>query len=374
MPEYYMVKVGRSSAFIIFAVIAAVWCSLPAAALPGFTPYISDVSGEYVYYEDTTFDRTSYVGFLYYNDSTYAVRYYAPEDKERELPSRTVEILFSLDPSADHIELTGERIAGSMTPDDTELINYIHDIFYELNSRRIKAGIVSPSTANTDKSVTDDFPQFGGKVSMDYDYLVPLFNLKKITSDDGSVLLQLVTTGTLYSSDDASFTAFSGIPEKYFDRNHIFSNDGKARSKTFTTSDGQTIVLDSQWTQPMDNLWLLGDTAIVSAAVIPKPNGAGDNADAIVLRKMLRSTKDSYISWRDISLEYDRNQYVINCVFFQPDSGTITRTFRILTERNGGGYYFFTLSVFNNIYQTNHSYFDSIIGAYTVMKGGAAHE
>ncbi|HAH63475.1 MAG TPA: hypothetical protein DCL73_15420 [Treponema sp.] len=374
MPEYYMAEVRRSSAFFIFAVIAAVWCSSSAAALPGFTPYISDVSGEYVYYEDKTFDRTSYIGFLYYNDSTYAVRYYAPEDRDRKLPSRAVEILFSLDPSADHIELTGERIIGSMTPDDTELINYIHDIFYELNSRRIKAGAVSPSAVNTDKSVTDDFPQFGGNVAMDYDYIIPLFNLKKITSGDGSVLLQIVTTGTLYSSDDESFTSFSGVPEKYFDRNHVFSKDEKARSKTFATPDGQAIVLDSQWTQPMDNLWMLGDTAIVSAAVIPKPDGAGDNAASVVLRKMLRSTKDSYISWRDISLEYDGNRYVINCVFFQPDSGTVTRTFRILTDRNDGGYYFFTLSVFNNIYQTNHSYFDSIIGGYTVMQRGGGHE
>lgn len=363
-----MVEVRRRSAFFIFAVIAAVWCSSAAAALPGFTPYIPDVSGDYVYYEDKTFSRTSYIGFLYYNDSTYAVRYYAPEDTDKKLPSRAIEILFSLDPAADHIELTGERIVGSMTPDNTELINYIHDIFYELNSRRSKTGDVLPSVENKDTCVPEDFPQFGGKVTMCYDYLVPLFNLKKIISDDGSELLQIVTTGALSSSDDASFTAFSGIPEKYFDRNHVFVNDGKASKKVFTTPDGQIIVLDSQWTQPMDNLWLLGDTAIVSAAVIPRFNSTGGNADGIVLRKMLQSTKDSYISWRDISIDSGRKSCVINCIFFQPDSGTITRTFRILTDREDGGYYFFTLSVFNNIYQTNHSYFDNIIGGYAAAQ------
>ncbi|MCK9169788.1 MAG: hypothetical protein M0P01_05185 [Treponema sp.] len=362
-----MVEVKKSFPFFIFAVLAAVWCSLPAAALPGFVPYISDVSGEYVYYEDRTFNRTSYIGFLYYNDSAYAVRYYAPENIDKKLPSRTVEILFSLDPSAGHIELTGERIIGSVTPGDTELINYMHDIFYELNSRRIKAGDVSPSLKNHEKKVTDDFPQFGGKVTMEYDYLIPLFNLKKIVSDKSEELLQVVTTGTLHSSGDTAFTAFIGIPEKYSDRSHAFVNDKRASEKTFTTADGQTVVLDSQWTRSMDNLWLLGDTAIVSAAIIPVLTGVHNNADDTVLRRMLQSTKDSYINWRDIFLQYDKGRYVINCVFFQPDSGTVTRNFRILTKKNDGGYYFFTLSVFNNIYQTNHSYFDSIIGDYTVQ-------
>ncbi|MFA6857304.1 MAG: hypothetical protein WCR31_08855 [Treponema sp.] len=362
-----MIIVKKSFYFFIFAAIAAAWCSLPAAALPGFVPYISDVSGEYVYYEDRTFSRPSYIGFLYYNDSAYAVRYYAPGNKDKNLTSRTVEIFFSLNPAADHIELTGERIVGSVTSDDTELINYMHDIFYELNSRRIKAGDVSPASKNREKKVTDNFPQFGGKVTMEYDYLIPLFNLKKIVSDKSEELLQVVTAGTLYSSNDTAFTAFTGMPEKYSDRTHVFLNNKKAAKKTFTTADGQTVVLDSQWTQSMDNLWLLGDTAIVSAAMLPKFGGVQNNADDAVLRQMLQSTKDSYINWRDIFLEYSQKRYIINCVFFQPDSGTVTRTFRILTKKNDGEYYFFTLSVFNNIYQTNHSYFDSIIGGYTVQ-------
>jgi hypothetical protein len=363
-----MSEFRRSSAFFIFAAIAAVWCSSSAAALPGFTPYINDVSGEYVYYEDKTFSRTSYIGFLYYNDSTYAVRYYAPEDRAENLPARTIEILFSLDPSVAHIELTGERILGSVSSADTDLINYMHDIFYELNSRRIKAGEVLPGSENADKNIADNFLQFGGKVTMKYCYLVPLFNLKEIISDEGKSLLQIVTIGTLYSSSDPAFTAFTGIPEKYFDRSHSFSNNSNASRKNFTTADGQKITLDSQWTQAMDNLWLLGDTAIVSVAVIPKMTGAGLNADDILLRKMLQSTKDSYISWRDVSLIYGKRQYIINSVFFQPESSTITRTFRILTKSSDGGYYFFTLSVFNNIYQTNHSYFDSIIGGYVVLQ------
>jgi hypothetical protein len=359
----------RKKRIFFFVLTAAVWCAASASALPGFSPYIDDVSGEYVYYRDYTFSRTVYVGFLYYNDSAYAVRYYAPEDAGAKLPARSLEIFFSLDPRADHVELTGERIVGSVTPDDTDTINYMHDIFYELNSRRIKAGAVLPAGAVTGKTVKDDFPQFGGAVTVEYDCLVPLFNVKKITSADGSVLFQVVTGGALHSSEDTAFTVFTGVPDKYVDRTHVFSRDNGAKPKKVVTTDGQTITLDSQWVQAMDNLWLLGDTAIVSAAVIPVPGGAAsDKADYVVLRRMLQSTKDSYVNWSDISLAFGKKQYIINSVFVQPESNTVTRTFRILTKKYGGGYYFFTLSVFNNIYQTNRSYFDGIIGGYAVLQ------
>ncbi|MBQ2529281.1 MAG: hypothetical protein II547_03395, partial [Treponema sp.] len=54
--------------------------SICAHAVPGMVQYIPDTSGEYVYYSDKSFKRTSILGFLYYDDGTYAVRYYAPAD------------------------------------------------------------------------------------------------------------------------------------------------------------------------------------------------------------------------------------------------------------------------------------------------------
>ncbi len=58
-----------------------------AFALPGFTPSISDVSGEYVYFCDTTFYRSSYICFLTYDNSTFAARYFAPKDEKAKLPA-----------------------------------------------------------------------------------------------------------------------------------------------------------------------------------------------------------------------------------------------------------------------------------------------
>ena len=38
-------------------------------AVPGVESFIPDSSGEYVYYRDYSFERESYVGVLYYDDS-----------------------------------------------------------------------------------------------------------------------------------------------------------------------------------------------------------------------------------------------------------------------------------------------------------------
>ena len=359
-----------------------IWCVSAAAALPGFTPYIKDVSGEYVYYQDKTFSRESYIGFLYYNDSAYGVRYYAPEDKNAHLAEKSIEILFSIDPAADHVELTGEKIITPITPSDTDLVNYIHDMFYELNSRRIKVGTVLSNDSlytvdNTFElagmSVPCDFPQFGGSVEIIYDNLVPLFNIKAIVGADGKQLLQTVTTGLLHSSSDKSFSFFRGMPEKFSDRDHSFMCDRKASQKIFTTADRQRIVLDTQWIQSMDNLWLLGNIAILSAVTLPAETGENSVSGDAVLRKMLQSAEDSYISWRNVSVKKNCGRYSSDSIFYQPESGTVTRTFRVLTPIKGG-FCFFTLTVFNNVYETNHGYFDQIISDYSPSAEVKVHE
>ena len=52
--------------------------------------------------------------------------------KKKPLAEKDIRILFTIDASQDHVELTGERIISTVTPDDTDIINYIHDILYEL--------------------------------------------------------------------------------------------------------------------------------------------------------------------------------------------------------------------------------------------------
>ena len=71
--------------------------------LPGFPPYIQELPGQYVYYEDKTFQRKSYFGLLQFDEKTFAARYYAPFDAKDKKPETDVEIYFTIDPKADHM-------------------------------------------------------------------------------------------------------------------------------------------------------------------------------------------------------------------------------------------------------------------------------
>ena len=132
-------------------------------ALPGFKPYLKDVSGDFVFYKDYTFKRESYVGFLMYDEGTYCARYFAPKNEEK--PAKEVKILFTVNTDKDFMELTGEKIISGRQADDTEVINYLHDMIYELNARRIKAGSVTPK----DVDFSDDDVPFlrQGKIVAD---------------------------------------------------------------------------------------------------------------------------------------------------------------------------------------------------------------
>ena len=65
---------------------------LPAAAfsLPATEDWLPDTSGEYVYYSDKSFKDKSIIGFLYYNDETYAARYYSPSTLSKQEKDITV--------------------------------------------------------------------------------------------------------------------------------------------------------------------------------------------------------------------------------------------------------------------------------------------
>ncbi len=107
-----------------------------AFALPGVQPSIPDLSGQYVYYKDTTFERESYTGILCYDESTYALRYYAPMTNKKQR-AKDIQILFSLDPTKNHVDLTGERIITAITPEDTDIVNYLHDsLVYGVEGQR----------------------------------------------------------------------------------------------------------------------------------------------------------------------------------------------------------------------------------------------
>ena len=204
MNQKFTLKKIFLSILLIFILCVSVF------SLPGYKENLPTESGEYVFYRDFTFAQETYLGFLYYDEGTIGVRYFSKGKSD-------IQILFSLDTSKDFVELTGERIISQITPEDVEIVNYIHDMIYEFSSRRKKIQSEFDLLKNNSSSVTkqivstQDFQQFGGQVQLVFDGTIPVFNLDSISDFSGKMLLQAVTMGTLVDSADTSFEFFAGF-------------------------------------------------------------------------------------------------------------------------------------------------------------------
>lgn len=158
---------------------------LPAAAfsLPATEDWLPDTSGEYVYYSDKSFKDKSIIGFLYYNDETYAARYYSPATLSKQEKDITVYLTVQKDTFP--LKFTGERISGMTETGDSDIVNYIHDLFYEFSARRHATSLKKGFVLKTD----ENFAQFGGSVKIEYSPLVPVFNILSISANDGTPFL-----------------------------------------------------------------------------------------------------------------------------------------------------------------------------------------
>ncbi|MCR5289133.1 MAG: hypothetical protein K6E51_03985 [Treponema sp.] len=354
-----------------------------AYALPGVTQYIPDSSGEYVYYRDYSFNRESYTGFLYYDDGTYAARYYAPADFDQQLPPKAIELLISIDPTASHIEMTGERIiSATHTEEDNDIINYLHDMIYELTARRQKIGLLSPEqefipidrSSFHDAGIIDEqeFLQFGGDVTLLFDYIVPLFNLRHISSSDGELQFELVTAGRLKSSQDTSFSNFTGIPFPLNDQERKFILNKKAKEVVFSYSNKepnsfiQSVRLDTQWTASMEQMYMLDNYAYTALSSLSVPSENRTLFFNSLLRKLLLSVEGSYCIWDTVKLEFSEQRIMISCQYYQNGSNAVTRDFKTITQLSDDMYGWFSLTVFDSVYRKNHTYFDAIIDSYAI--------
>lgn len=175
-------------------------------AFPGIQSLFPTSSGQYVYYRDYTFPEETYIGFLQYDEGTYAIRYFTPTATNGTLP--IIEMYLTVNTEVDYADITGEKINSPISQNDTEIMNYMHDLLYEFAARRRKlngADFFSTVTSN------EDFMQFGGDVSITWDFYIPVFNLHSITDENGDLLFEAVKTGTLTNNNDQSFASFIGI-------------------------------------------------------------------------------------------------------------------------------------------------------------------
>lgn len=348
-------------------------------ALPGFTPFFQDESGEFVYYRDYSFDRESYVGFLNYDDISYELRYYAPFDMEKQLPAKDVSILVSLNPGADFVDMTGERILSSVTPEDAEYVNYLHDLLYEFTARRSKEIDVSPYTDgyksdkgfwNNGLKVYQDFPQFGGEVSITYDFYIPLFNIKKIQNNRGENVLVVATTGRILSSGDSTFSDFKGF------------NGGLAVStKTSKKSDAKSslklklfpkkqeirysqrkLTLDNNWSASAENMWWLSDKAYITISNLPKSEMRTEIYLHYLSRRLIQSSKNTYIDFSKLETGEKNGLITLETVIYDPSTKQNMISKKFISTTSETDYLdYMVFSVYESEYTAHARYFNGIL-------------
>ena len=336
-------------------------------ALPGFTSFIPDTAGEYVWYRDYSFARESYIGILGYDDTNFQIRYYAPISRSTAQAEKSIALLFSVNPDAGYMDMTGERILTEIdmgTDDDVDVLNYLHDILYEFSSRRIKADPVKDQKVFS----TQEYEQFGGKVTICFDSLVPLFNISNIkNASDGSMLLSCVTFGRIIDGEDTSFEDFHGlIQAKPY---HAPSNKKiKGKSKKFKIQDGQTITLDSNWqTTDYENMWMFGEEAFLTIASIPVYFEDKSINDLFILRRITESTGGSYTDFENIEINIDNKKQIIKVTArsSQPDNNRIVYVIKELTtdpskEVNS----YISLAAWEDSYLDKSSYYTKILKTF----------
>ena len=335
-----------------------------AFALPGFTPFVPDTAGEYVWYRDASFARESYVGILSYDEKTYQIRYYAPADRDTLQPETNLALVFTINPESDFFDMTGEKIITEVDPygDDVDILNYLHDLLYEFSSRRIKLDDLAASEIFTKQ----EFAQFGGTVTMCFDSLIPLFNLKQILGENNELIFNCITFGRILDGEDTTFEDFKGlVPAQEY---HAPTKTKiKGKSVKYKLEDGQQITLDTNWTQEMENCWMYGEEAFVTIASIPKYFEDQSLNDLFIMRRILESTGGSYTDFETAEFKFDVKKYTIRIIAksSQPENNRIVYVIKQITtnpskEINS----YLSLAAYEDSYLDKSSYYTKLLKTF----------
>jgi hypothetical protein len=328
---------------------AAVW------ALPGIETYLPDTSGEYVVYQDFSYDEETYVGFLFYDEETYGAFISTPATGSH------ISLLFNVDPSAEELVFTGERILSDIAnQDDITAVNYLHDLLYELTQLR---GEVNGTVLLSEVRDTRDFPLFGGEMVCVYDYYIPLFNLQRVEDAQGAVQFDLVRMGQILADDDTDFYNFTPMAIDYAPYTPEFTiNEGTPGEVYYL--DDMSLDLDGQWMQSAQNIWFLGDAAMLWVDVVSiNPEFLernGYSTQEYFVRRFSLSAQNKWGIIPELNVTWSKNRLRLDNVFYNPQTNTETREIKVFTDRGNGTMSAKTLTVFESIYLNHSDYFDAI--------------
>lgn len=341
----------------LFFTVISLFAMQSMFAISGVEQKVQDASGQFVYYKDNSFKRESYIGIIYYDDATYGFRYFAPQTQTNPQIDMQLYISIDSDPNRTNVEFTGEKIEPyPYTNEETDIVNYIHDFVYEMFPRRKNVGLIEES-----KVVNEDYAQFGGIVSIEYDSAIPILNLKRITTSDGKIMLDAVTGGRLISSTDTSFLTFKGFPSKLPTSNSKVKK-GKIKQIEVENENMKTQIfdLDTNWEQKSAVSWMYKSDAAISTVAIPMD----DSQKIHLLRTLILGRDHSYSDWTKLLIKDEGNSIKINQIFYDSQSNSFKKDFKRIETIGENTKSIFTLTTDLGIYTKNKAYFEKILESY----------
>lgn len=341
-------------------------------ALPGFKSFIPDTAGEFVYYKDNSFNRESYIGLLSYGPATYQMRYYAPANNS--LPEKTVAILFSINSEADIFEMTGENviIADYTSSEEVDIVNYMHDLLYELIDRRVKYENLTPETEGyvnftslkeNGLTVAENYPQFGGDIKIVYDVMIPFLNVKRIEDTKGNALFECVELGKISKAEDTDFDKFVVVPE--IAKVKINSVKAKKAAEQKFILENQKITIDKTWEQKNANMCVQSDDALITMATYMNPNTVKYLSEYYLIRSLLESQEGSFINLDKCDVIFDNNAIRIYSENYMAKTSKVFYGIKYLTMNEDENYDFMSFATTKANYLLKRSYYDKIIKSYT---------
>ncbi len=352
---------------ILFALLFS-FISLCSFAIPAVEDVIPTESGHFVYYRDYSFTTETYIGFLQYDEATYSIRYFAPN---ASVGTKEIELAITIDPKENYVLMTGEKIVTPVTMDDNTTINYLHDIFYELCARRKKISFDTAIFGSRNNSAQqtslgkstiandEDYFQYGGTVTVNYDYTIPIFNVRSIISkSENTPLFQAVTMGQITDYEDTSFWDFEGFP----------SLPPAEHDKKLARKDMETL-----WSSENSIFWFIDDDALLySYNTTVDLNTFGSQQYSIYdyfSRELSLSTEQSYVYLPSQKTFIQNDALVVSNIIYIAETESFFQDTKILKETSKSesaiDFSLTGLSAFFPFYYSNEKYFINKINELT---------
>lgn len=253
-------------------------------------------------------------------------------------------------------------------------------MFYEFYQHRQKTKDIascSPFLYATN-SFLQDFPQFGGGVTLYFNKIIPIFNLYCIKDAKNQNLLETVCLGTLESSDDKSFENFFGFD--YQEQNTKTQKIKKAKKQAPASFDcslaftkdviKQNVTLDEKWQKIADGVFSLtqeGGTATLSLLATQfEPSVAQFCTDAL-FRSLLQSSAGVYTDMTFTTLT-DKSPFILQTQMQEASTKKVLVSINEITQLENNAVAILNLTIDSAFYKANKDYFSKILKTHTVKQ------